>query len=98
MVRIAIALVVALAGGALAGFLDWMLGGFVPSGNTRWAFYIIFGIPLYLFLSVVFEPIGYLMMPDREGSWPRLMRVIFSTIVWCLFIFTALAISANLKL
>ena len=98
MVRIAVAFGVAIVGGALAGFLDWFLGGFVPSDSTRWAFYAIFGIPLYLILSVIFEPIGMLMTPDNVRQWPRLMRIIFGTAVWCVFLFTAIAISVNLKL
>ena len=97
MLRIVVAFGVAIAGGAFAGFLDWVLSGFVPSGSTRWAFYAIFGIPLYLLLSIIFEPIGILMMPGEVKQWPRLMRITFGTVVWCVFFFTAIGISVNLK-
>ena len=97
MFRIAVAFVAAFIGGVLAGCLDWLFTGFVPNGETRWAFYAIFGIPVYLVLSVFLAPFAYLMMPDRLRDWPRLMRTIFSTLVWCAFFFTTLFTSINLK-
>ena len=98
MARITIALVVAVVGGLIAGLLDWIFTDIVPKGETRWAFYFIFGIPIYLILSLIFEPIGYLMNPDRDGTWPRLLRVVFSTLIWSLFVAVALVTSTKLKL
>lgn len=98
MARITIALVVAVVGGLIAGLLDWIFADIVPKGETRWVFYFIFGIPIYLILSLVFEPVGYLMNPDRDDTWPRILRVVFSTLIWSLFVVVALVTSTKLKL
>jgi hypothetical protein len=97
MVRIAIALGVAVVGGLIAGLLGWIFADIVPKGETRWAFYFIFGIPIYLILSLIFEPIGYLMNPDPDGTWPRLLRAVISILIWSLFVGVALVTSTKLK-
>jgi hypothetical protein len=83
MARFVLAAAAALLGGAMLGLGFVLFEGFVPSGVTSFAFYLIFGSLCWIVAQLFGEALYAIVVPSAIRDWHKVLRGICLTIIFC---------------
>jgi hypothetical protein len=96
MWRFAIALTSAVIGGALFGIGGAFFQGMVPNDATRWAFYFLIGIPVWIAAEIFGEALFMVIVPSAIRQWGNIARTAYLAFISCVTNASALITSAKI--